>query len=100
MRSGIRACCRLEKRASKHRAPSIDPAPGSANLTEEIQSWPNAQTHMPLLRMQQRKTLSDGPESSWPNGRRLAFDFLQRELFSFRDVTEVEVPADRIHADK
>ena len=26
MRSGIRACCRLEKRAARHRAPSIDPA--------------------------------------------------------------------------
>jgi hypothetical protein len=26
MLSGIRACCRLEKRAARHRAPSIDPA--------------------------------------------------------------------------
>jgi hypothetical protein len=26
MRSGIRASCRLEKRAARHRAPSMDPA--------------------------------------------------------------------------
>jgi hypothetical protein len=117
---------------------------------------------MPLLWLHRRKTLSDGPESSWPNRRiarhphrkRLAFNFSLREyfcagvmfqsgqlvrvnlaglqaegvmfqaavtdavghivkqtseqppkylvklLFSFRGVTEVEVPADRIHADR
>jgi hypothetical protein len=33
MRSGILACCRLEKRAARHRAPSIDP--GLKPLTSE-----------------------------------------------------------------